>query len=466
MKQFLLLSTLVLLTTIGAMISPFWPLLLYYGLAVMRPQALWNWALPMEVRWSLVAACLLFLSVFLHLSGLFKRIRLTPVLIALMGFSICLLLSTLTAYDTHSARVWGMEYAKVLLVAVLAMLVIERLWQIRAMALMIMVGVGYVAYTFNYQYLFEGYRMDIFHRGYAGLDNNGAGLMMAMGIPIAYAFAMGAGGPGRLWLRIAAAAAGLFMIHATMLSYSRGAMVAGCAGLLWLACRHTPRWQAAGGAVILVVAMAVLAGPEIRQEFLSAQHYDTDPSAQSRFVTWSAAWAITMDHPILGTGIRNSPLLIQNYGTQNPNRTVHNQYLQISADSGIPALALYLTIVGIAFYNLGSVAKQATRTLKNQKELDPDVQNDLRQSALVCIGLQTSLVTFLVGGVFLSLEVFEFAWLLIVLGAVVPTALRNRLQQTEPEELTPGNEPEPWLVPGPKPTSHQPLPAGLRLRGA
>ncbi|MEQ9461985.1 MAG: O-antigen ligase family protein [Phycisphaeraceae bacterium] len=459
MKQFLLMSLLVLLTAMAGMVSPFWPLLLYYGFAVMRPQALWNWALPMDIRWSLVAAGLLFLSVLVHLSGIFTRARLTPMLLCLLGFSLLLVMGTLTAYDVNRAQTWGTEYAKVLLVALLAMLVIDRLWQLRVMGFMILITVGYVAYTFNSFYFFEGYRLDIFHHGYAGLDNNGAGLMMAMGVPLAYAFVMGAGGPSRLWLRLLAAGAGLLMLHATMLSYSRGAMLAGCAGLAWLAWKHTPRWQAAGVGTALVFALAVMAGPEIRTEFLSVQDYETDSSAQSRFVTWSAAWAIAMDHPLLGTGIRNSPMLMQNYGTAMVERTVHNQYLQIAADSGIPALALYLAIAFIAFRNLGRTAKRAEITSRDPS-LDKRVQCELQQSSSICIGLQGSLVMFLVGGVFLSLEVFEFAWLLIALGAVAPVALENRLASARQAKA---QTPQPEIINKPL---NEPWPGNLRLRGA
>ncbi|QDU71684.1 O-antigen ligase family protein [Mucisphaera calidilacus] len=457
MKQFLLLCILVLATTIASMVSPFWPLLLYYGFAVMRPQALWNWALSGNIRWSLIAAGLLLLSVTIHFSDLFRRIRLTPFLLALLGFSLLLTFSTLTAYDTQRAQIWGTEYAKVLLVAFLAYLIISRLWEIRALALMLLATVGYLAYTFNVQYFFEGYRLDIFHRGYAGFDNNGAGLMMAMGVPIAYAFVMGAGGFNRLWLRVAAAGAGLLMLHATMLSYSRGAMLAACTGLLWLAIRHRPRFQALGGSLATIVLVAVMAGPEIREEFLSSQHYDTDPSAQSRFTTWSAAWAIAMDHPLLGVGIRNSPQFMQNYGTLKPERAVHNQYLQIAADTGLPACGLYLTIAAIAVVNLGKTAKRARRHAEDN-HLRPETIDELKKTGFVCIGLQASIITFLVGSVFLSLEVFEYGWLLLTIGGVAPIALNNTLNDARNITVT-DTQPQPR-------TNDQTWTGNLRLRGA
>lgn len=457
-KQFLLLCILVSLTVVGSMISPFWPLLFYYGLAVLRPQAIWNWAMPMNIRWSLIAAGLLLMSTLIHSSRIFNKIHITHFLVSLLGYALLLIISTLIAYDTQLAQHWGIEYAKIIAVALLSLFVIDRIWHVQLMSFMVLLSIGYLAFRFNEQYFLEGHRLDIFHIGYGGLDNNGAGLFMAMGIPIAYAFAMGGGGENRRWLQLAAMAAGAFMVHAVMLSYSRGAMLAGSVGMLWLAIRHRPRTQAILGGVLCTALIITLAGPEIRGEFLSTQNYETDRSAQSRFTSWSAAWGIALDHPLFGAGIRNSSLLIQNYGTHMPGRTVHNQYLQIAADSGLPALGCYLVMVGIAVHNLGRSSNRAY-TLARNPTTNPELLRDLKLMVPITLGLQGSLITFLVGGVFLSLEVFELPWLLMTLGAVMPQILTNRIQSQEEQHVittkkkpgTPNNDP--WA-------------GQLRLRGA
>src|SRR5713226_1716889 len=74
MKQLLFLILLTLIGTIGAFsISPFWGVAVYYFLAVLRPQFIWDWALiPYDadkVRWSFYVAIATILAAFAHKFG-------------------------------------------------------------------------------------------------------------------------------------------------------------------------------------------------------------------------------------------------------------------------------------------------------------------------------------------------------------------------------------------------------------
>ena len=55
MKQFLFLITLFTAGGLGSIVEPFWAVLLYYTFAVLRPQYLWKWALP--VGMAMVVIC-------------------------------------------------------------------------------------------------------------------------------------------------------------------------------------------------------------------------------------------------------------------------------------------------------------------------------------------------------------------------------------------------------------------------
>src|SRR5690606_21483594 len=138
------------------------------------------------------------------------------------------------------------------------------------------------------------------------------------------------------------------------------------------------------------------------------------------------------DNPVLGKGVRNSNLFSQNYGADTLGRTIHNQYLQIAADSGLPAALVYLTLLGVALVRLGQARRLCLTYLA---ERDEDIGDDdfapqladleaVQRMEKVCLATQTSLLIFAIGAVFLSLEVFELPWLLIVLGGVAPQAVR------------------------------------------
>lgn len=435
MKQFLFLATMTIGCSIAALFSPFWGVVLYYAWATLRPQYLWAWALPVEVRWSLIAAVVVFLSVAVHLGDLMRGARLNGVFWMMVLYSILILFSVLGAMNPATAGSWGVEYGKILVMAAIASVTVDRLWQVRGLALVIMAMLGFIAYEINWQYFMEGGRLDVFHKGYGGMDNNGAGMMMAMGVPLALCFAAAPGGSHALPRRIVAGAFGLMLMHAVMMSYSRGAMLATAAAAAWLVLHHRPRWQAAGIGAVVLVAAFVLAGPQIREEFLSSKNYAEDYSAQSKFSSWEAGWKIALDNPIFGAGVRNSGQLTHAYGADMSGRTVHNQFIQIAADSGIPAAMTYVALVALSLWRLGGTRRRCI--LAAQDATDPTVAGDLEFTAAVCLGIQGSLIAFVLSGMFLSLEMFELPWCLMVLAGVAPVALDRYLDNVESIEPEP-----------------------------
>lgn len=465
MKQLLFMFVMVVAGSIGAVYHPFWGVLLYYAFAVMRPQYLWEWALPYEIRWSLIAALSVLLGTVIALPRIALQGRTNAIMWLIVIYGVFVMLSVLTAHNPHVARPWAIEHAKVLLIALIASLIIEHLWQVRLLTKMIIVCLGYVAWEINYLYLFNG-RLDIFHLGYGGLDNNGAGLMLAMGIPLAMAYALAA---PRLWQKGLCAFAAVLLIHAMMMSYSRGAMVSASVGVAWLLLLHRPRIHAVWAAVALALIISVLAGQEIRDRFMSTHDYNRDGSAQSRFASWTAGWNMALDHPLLGTGVRNSNLFSKGYGADRNGRTIHSQYLQTAADSGIPAMALYLTIMGVAFNNFRRSRGECEHAIEQidhdlektwytrmrSSRDDEDTHDEAEQALLerrdelqhtvhLMRGFETCLLVFAVGAAFLSLESFELPWMVMVIAGVMPAAVQRFLHPDELDSIAPvADEPEP-----------------------
>ncbi len=427
MKQLLLLTLMTVLGAVGAMQTPYWGVLLYYTLAVLRPQHLWDWALDGSIRWSLLAALITLVSFWLHLSRLISRCVLNVMICLIVLYGLLVLLSMITAFNPQLAQGWAIEYAKVLVIAIVASIVIEHFWQVKLLALMIMLMLGYIAWEINFLYFFQGGRLNIYHYGYGGLDNNGAGLLLAMGIPFAYCFAWTPVKKiWRWWPVIVSAAIGLVMMHAVMMTYSRGAMLASSVGIVWVLIHHRPRWHSVGTAVALVLVLSVMAGPEIRERFFSTTNYKTDESAQSRFASWGAAWQIAWENPVLGKGIRNSNQYTRNYGADRQGRTIHNQYLQIAADTGIPAASIYLFMLGYGMWNF----RRARMMCRDALDLaDEDKKPIIRHASSICLACQGSLLIFIFDGMFLSLEMFETPWLLLVIAGVLPRVMRKHLDQ-------------------------------------
>jgi hypothetical protein len=141
---------------------------------------------------------------------------------------------------------------------------------------------------------------------------------------------------------------------------------------------------------------------------------------------------IANDYPILGVGIRNSPLMSFRYGADMEGRVIHSQYLQTAADNGCVDLSLYLTALGSVWV--------AMRRTRNSLKGRTDEQSVLALSMLS--GLEGALLIFCVGAVFLSLEVFELPYLVAFMGAQLSLLTRLRslavpeaVQQQRPAAL-------------------------------
>jgi len=66
--------------------------------------------------------------------------------------------------------------------------------------------------------------------------------------------------------------------------------------------------------------------------------YEEDASATDRLALWDIALGLVAENPVLGVGPDNFTLYAPN--------TPHNAYLQIASEVGLPALFLYISILG------------------------------------------------------------------------------------------------------------------------
>jgi probable O-glycosylation ligase (exosortase A-associated) len=430
MKQLVLMIVLTVAGTLGTLINgPLWGLTLYYLFAVLRPQYLWKWALPPGVQWSLFVALATLGATALSLFAFYGRSeearvrRLALGHIVLAGFSVWLILSYVFAYDPSRAEPIVIDYAKIIIMMTVSAIVVRHVAHIRLLTLTAVLALCYIGYEVNFMYLVQGY-LGIYHNGYGGLDNNGAGLMLAMAIPPCLFLWEG----HQRWWRWFFAAMVPVLLHAVLMTYSRGAMVSLIlvAPLIYLRSRRKGLMTA--GALILAMTIPILAGAEIRQRFFSVEQYERDHSAQSRFASWRAGLEIAKDHPVFGIGPRNSGAVIRAYGADMSGRVIHSQYVQIAADNGFVGLAWYLALLATAWAGLRRVRVSA------RSSNTPESRSIY---AFAC-SLECSLAIFCTGACFLSLEVFELPYLLTMLAIQFPLVLAGEAvpAQTRPAAVT------------------------------
>ena len=412
MKQLVFVGMLTLIGTVGTFtIAPFCSVVIYYVFAVLRPQAIWEWSLPPGVAWSRYVALSAIAAAFLVKVGIFPGgLNAADVknpaakghsqAIAAAYF-VWILVTYATAHDPRTSEPFVIDYVKIFAMLAASTILIRTARHLWILLVAAALSLGYIAFEVNSTYFSSG-TIAIVRNGYGGLDNNGAGLMIAMGLPLCLAIWDGLRSHWR-WLYLALVPV---IAHAVMMTYSRGAMLSLVVVAPLMVLRARKRAQLIGfGLVFVVLALPILAGPEIRKRFFTINEVEKDDSAKARFGSWSSAWAMGCENPVFGVGVRNANLFSFQYGALNEGQTIHSQYLQILADNGFPGLGLYLALLASVFADLRRV-RLATRGRG-----DPES----RRAHAIASGTETSLATFCFGGIFLSLETFELPFLLYLL---------------------------------------------------
>ncbi len=462
MKQLVFMAITGFLGTAGSFaFSPLYGIAVYYLYAVLRPQFIWDWVefagVPIkDVSWSFYVAVPTLVATGLWRLGLFSPSRVaappwygnpgyTRTHYLFLMFTAWISLTYLTAVNQTHAWPFFLEYIKIFVMFICATFVLRTVQDLWVIYLVVVGATIYIGYEINMFYLSSGWLI-LSSKGYGGLDNNGAALMLAMAVPMCY-FAWEA---IHYWFRWGFLLVIPVLLHAILLSYSRGAMVSLVVSAIFVWFRARNKGFLTSVYVGLAILVLMMAGKEVRERFLSIGEHDIDASANARKVTWAIAIKMTNEKPIFGWGIRNSNLYTFDYGADIPGRSIHSQYLQTAADSGWVALALYLALLGSVFLGL----RRTRRALRSYK----DPQTDRVRS--LASGVEAGLVLFCFGSIFLSLEHFEMPYILILLAVQLHAITRAVEARLAP--------PQPGWPAGrgaPRPSPNPPAPPGNEAQG-
>jgi len=403
------------LGTVGAFThGPFIGFAVYMVYTVLRPQFIWFWALPMGTPWSLYVALGTIAALALTgprpprpTAGHFppSRVSLNRGHALFLAFGVWMVVCYLVGGKSQYGLDYMDLYGKIFLMYWVGWLVVRTAGQMWALVLIYALSLGYICYEVNVLYFSQGF-LRIARDGYGGYDNNGAGLLLAMGVPLC-AFAWEA---YRGWYRWLFAALIPVIIHAVLMTYSRGAMLSMLLTAPFWILRGRFRRPKVMLGMCVVALIPVLAGKEIQDRFFSIQKNDTDSSAQSRFASWKAGLKIALDYPVSGVGVRCSGQYVKDYGADFEGRTIHNQYIQLAADTGLVGAGLYIALLASALWNCQRVAAR----------MRPFDDPDSVRMYLAASGVQCSLLTFAIGAIFLSCEAFEPQYFLLFMAAQLP----------------------------------------------
>lgn len=242
----------------------------------------------------------------------------------------------------------------------------------------------------------EGYRASGRGTGIFGNTNDMA-LHLVTILPISIALLFGSKGTGR---RVLYGAGAALIIAAIVLSYSRGAFLGLVVVFIFFTVKLGGRHRAEILLAVLGVAVVVvlLAPSGYGGRLLSIFMPSLDPggSADARRGELFRSIYIALRHPLLGIGMGNYQPEMSYRGL-----VTHNSYTQVAAELGMSALVCYLMFIVSPLRKLGQIARETFSARRSSSFY------------YLAVGLQTSLIAYMVSSFFLSVAFNWYVFYLI-----------------------------------------------------
>jgi len=255
--------------------------------------------------------------------------------------------------------------------------------------------------------------------GYYGLTGNPNDLALTLNliIPIAGALVFVARSAiGRL----AALAIVAIAIPAVIITFSRagfltlGAIV--LLSLIFMAKRHAPKAAAAVVVGALMATPMMPAGYLERLSTITDIEADKTGSAQGRWQDFQVAGTVIAENPILGVGMGQDILALNEARGRETWRSVHNAYLEYAVDLGLPGIALFLWLLITSFRSARAVERRTAR------------QPALQDLTIFASGVQIALAAFAVAAFFHPIAYQFYFFCVAGLAVAVKNACRERVR--------------------------------------
>lgn len=400
MKGLILIYAIAVLGSIGALRSPLIGLFIYVGFAVLRPQSIWGWAGDFEGISFYVGLATL-AGWVLNGFGSQKAGPGKSIVITLVLFAGWMALSATQAVDKDAAYATLTPLMKFVMPFLIGTTLLDTEPRARGMLWVIVLAMGYVSFEMNLEYV-RGF--NIAGEGFGGMDNNCFGVALVSTIGPAVTLGLGA----KKWSeRLLAAGSAALILHTTLLTFSRGAMV----GLLAVGATAfviMPKRPKYMGALLVVGLIALrLTGPQLMARYSTtmAESEERDGSAESRIDLWRDCLKLTMENPVFGIGPGNFPVVAASLGW-TAGKQAHSVWMQQAAETGVPGVLLLFLFFAIAVVKLWPLARAR-------------LTDETRSQVAVASGLVMSIVGFAVAGQFVSLGGLEIPYYITMIGVVL-----------------------------------------------
>lgn len=365
--------------------------------------------------------------------------------------------TTITIGNPDIAWEFWSRFAKIILLFVFVLLVVEKKLHVDFILWCVVLSVGFYANLEGLKFIATGGGHQI-----AGMethvlnDRNELAVAFVMTLPICYYLMQEYGRHSRL-MRLGLIATMVLLVISVIGTQSRGGFIALVAvgGYFFIKSER----KVLVGSAIAVVALIVmqLASDDWVNRINTIESADEDGSFLGRLVAWKLSFIMATQHPFFGGGFRaiqhlptwvalsqeffSFPWFYTGDLLPNPTyaRAAHSVYFQVLGDHGFVGLGMYLAILAVAFFKTGSIARRARQT---------DAHGWI---PLLATMLQLSIFSFALGGAALSFAYFDLIFALF--GIVV--ILEKRLLAGAGPRVPTGPAPA-SAAPSPSRKAHEP----------
>lgn len=311
--------------------------------------------------------------------------------------------TTIFAMEPDLANPGWLQFNKSILMVFLTIAIMRTPERMRALIWITVVSVGFFSIKGGLFTIVTGGKNLVWGPdGTAWGDNNTFGIAVLMIIPLMHYLAVTT--PNK-WIKYGLYGAIPLSLAAVLGTYSRGALLALAAMMVMYWWKAKRKLLIAG----LVVTATVFALPLMPQKWFdrmaTIETYEQNKSATSRLAIWGFALELGAKKPVLGGGFKvfegNKAYELLNSDVKR--RNIHNIYLEALGQHGVIGFILYL-FLGITGLRTCTWIARKTKGL-------PELFGEWRLAGM----LQTGLIPYAVGGMFLNIGTFDLYYLLLAL---------------------------------------------------
>ncbi|TAL88653.1 MAG: putative O-glycosylation ligase, exosortase A system-associated [Rhodanobacter sp.] len=415
------------------LMRPYVGLLVWSWLGYMNPNRL-CYGFAISFPWVELVAIVTLLSLLFSKES--KKIPWSTTSVLLVMFLLWTGLTTFFAVVPNSAWEKWLEFAKILVMVFVTLVLINNRERMHWLVWMIVVSLGFYGVKGGLFTILHGGGNHVFGPPASFIaDNNALALALCMTLPFMRYLQLHS---SRKLVRTGLGFGMLLTGIAVLGTYSRGGLIALVivAGALFLKSRGR-----------LAVVLVIVAVGFTAYHFMPAQwtdrmdtlhHAGQTDSGETRIQSYEFAASVAAHRPLLGGGfnVYQSASLWRSYGPEDAiPRAIHSIYFRVMGEQGFPGLVLFLMLLFVSWRNCSRVRKR-TRDI-------PDMKWAFDLASM----LQVSLVAFMAAGAFLPMSYFDLAYQVMALCAILELHMRQRASQPA-RELHYGSSPGAFAVSG------------------